>query len=107
MNQNKIVSSICYFSVFFLPVIVPLGIYLFFRDYDIRHNAKYALTLQIVPLIGTVTIFSVTVFNIVTLDFSGWMVFWVCFVILMDLVTFIWNIVKGIHVLFWSEDLYN
>lgn len=103
MDGNKIISSICYFGMFLVPVLIPLAIYIFFRDSDIRSNARYAMVLQIVPTIATIGLIIVEFQHIISWNFTWGMIWMILLVIVVDLVAYVWNLLKGLQVLFFSR----
>ncbi|EGQ2821538.1 TPA: DUF4870 domain-containing protein, partial [Staphylococcus pseudintermedius] len=50
-SSNKILSSFCYFSVFFAPFIFPIVVWALSNG-DTSRNAKRALLYHILPMIS-------------------------------------------------------
>lgn len=101
MESRKVLSSLCYFSIFFAGFIFPLVVLIASGDDSTKKHAKSALLSHLVPLITIpFLIFAllsdfarmeteVPVFTIVT----------VVLMVLVSIVVVIWNIIKGVKVL--------
>lgn len=110
--NNQILSSICYFSVFFLPFLLPIIIY-FIADEDfVKQHAKRALVSHLVPVVLLVAGFIITTFSMVSFDTyieNAWnnnvmMVGFlpVLFLSLYGILFFIvviWNVIQGVKLL--------
>lgn len=103
MATNKVISSLCYFSVFFAPFILPIAIYFIVDDEEVKSDAKKSLISHIIPLLSLVALIAMVIFssmahagegNFLYLFFGGFVV-----IAILNLIVFIWNIVKGIKVL--------
>src|SRR5690625_754883 len=67
MSNNKLLSALCYFSVFFFPLLLPFVIYLMSDELDVKFHAKRSLISHFVPvilLISGVIIFSFSMFTV-------------------------------------------
>ena len=111
MNK-KLVSALCYFSVFIFPLLLPFVIYLVIDDNEVKHHAKRALISHLVPvilLIAGVIIFSFSMLSIdnrmstiINGGFDFWSVAPFIFTLLYSLlflVILIWNVFQGVKVL--------
>ncbi|CEI82794.1 DUF4870 domain-containing protein [Oceanobacillus oncorhynchi] len=106
MEGNKLLSSLCYFSIFFAPFLFPILVWIL-GDEETKGHAKKALWTHLIPIIATIIagiiIFSIGIGQVWTDEVSGRLfiamiiAIAVCFII--DVYYFIWNIVKGIKVL--------
>lgn len=84
MNDNnltdRIVNTLSYLSILFLPVIFPLIVWIIAKSSDrptIAKNARYAFWSQIFPLlyvIGAILVFSV--FSLNPANFHGGRIVW-------------------------------
>ena len=99
MDSNKIISSLCYFSIFFAGFIFPIAVYFIVSDPEVRGHAKKALFSHVVP-------FLTMVFFIIPFIFTGGVEaaaagMFIIFGLfsLISLIVVIWNVVKGIKVL--------
>lgn len=99
LTTVKIFSSVCYFSIFFAPFLCPVLIYFVVNDREVGKHAKKALMLHIVPAIVTIMAIIVGVVDIVGFHFSGVSILFLIVVLIVNIVAFVWNIVKGIQVL--------
>ena len=101
MNDNnltdRIVNTLSYLSILFLPVIFPLIVWIIAKSSDrptIAKNARYAFWSQIFPLlyvIGAILVFSV--FSLNPANFHGGALFGILltFALLLALLIFIYN----------------
>jgi hypothetical protein len=101
MEQNKIISALCYFSVFFFGGIFPLIVYFAAEDREVKRNAKRAFFSHIIPLITVPFVIWSIILGITGHESTVPIVLIptiiVCF--LLDVIVFVWNIVQGIKVL--------
>ena len=110
--NNKLVSALCYFSVFIFPLLLPFVIYLVIDDSEVKHHAKRALISHLVPvilLISGVVIFSFSMFSIdnrmstiINGGFDFWSVAPFIFTLLYSLlflIILIWNVFQGVKML--------
>ncbi|RPJ95924.1 hypothetical protein CW357_07805 [Rummeliibacillus sp. TYF005] len=124
VNNNRVLSSLCYFSVFFAGLILPLIVFFVANEPEVKRHAKRAFLshlLLIIPTIIGVIIFIVVVMSFgfqsssyesIGLNSNGlsysssgdtfiiiaWLIF-IVFEVILSLAVFIWNIVQGIKVL--------
>lgn len=124
MNNNRVLSSLCYFSIFFAGFILPLIVFFVANEPEVKRHAKRAFfshLLLIIPAIIGVIIFIAVLMSFglqsssyesFGLDSSGlsyassgdsflmiaWLIF-IVFEVILSLAVFIWNIVQGIKVL--------
>ncbi|MDT3766117.1 DUF4870 domain-containing protein [Priestia filamentosa] len=100
MKGNNILSSLCYFSIFFAPFLFPLIVY-FMASKEVKVHAKKSLCLHLFPYIILVVGLAGTGLR----GISGWdqigigfAVTYVAFIII-GVYFFFWNIVKGVKIL--------
>ena len=102
-KTNKALASLNYFSVFFAPFLLPIAIYFIVDHSEVKQHAKKALISHIVPFLSVLGVIGMIVFSgfsnlseatFLTVFFGGFLV-----VGLINLIVFIWNIVKGIKLL--------
>lgn len=112
MPNPKLLSALCYFSVFFLPLLLPFIIYLVTDESEVKLHAKRSLISHLIPvilLISGVVIFSLSMFSIdnrMSTIISGGFDFWsiapFIFTLLYSLLFFvilIWNVFQGVKLL--------
>jgi hypothetical protein len=115
LNNNRVLSSLCYFSIFFAGFILPLIVFFVVNEPDVKRHAKRAfishLLLLVPTIIGIIIFVGVIIFygfepnQFGSNSFTGdglLMIAWLLFIVLeavLSLVVFIWNIVQGIKVL--------
>jgi hypothetical protein len=89
--------------VFFAPFLLPIAIYFIVDHNEVKQHAKNALISHIVPFLSVLGVIGMIVFSgfsnpseatFLTVFFGGFLV-----VGLINLIVFIWNIVKGIKLL--------
>ncbi|WP_246942634.1 DUF4870 domain-containing protein [Bacillus pinisoli] len=98
-NTNKIISSLCYFSIFFAGFILPIAVYFIVDDREVKHHAKRALFSHIIPVITipVIIMFAIMVETMGTFGIS--IILGFLLAILINIVVVIWNVIKGIQVL--------
>lgn len=102
MKGNNILSSLCYFSIFFAPFLLPIIVYFIGED-DVKYHAKKALWTHIIPyaiLFGGLAVsgaFGISMGESTSVGF-GIITTYVIFAI-VGIYYFVWNIVKGVRVL--------
>ncbi|REE81265.1 uncharacterized protein DUF4870 [Paenibacillus taihuensis] len=94
MESNKIISALCYFSIFFAGFIVPVVIYFVSNDYEVKGHAKRALLSHLIPIIA-LPLFFVAIFS----GHVGTILFLGLISALLGFLVVIWNVVMGIRVL--------
>lgn len=108
MENNRIISSLCYFSIFFAGFILPLIVFLVIKEQEVKKHAKAALIshllLYLPTLIGFVILFFISLSapsssdNVMALFGIGMILLIILFALFM-LAIVIWNIYRGIKVL--------
>ncbi|WP_153731736.1 DUF4870 domain-containing protein [Sporosarcina obsidiansis] len=112
MSNKKLLSSLCYFSIFFAPLLLPAIIYFVTDEFEVRRHAKKSLISHIIPmalLIAGFIILSFSIFSFNTqsvMSSDGNFMFWgivpFLFIALYSALFFvvlIWNVYQGIKVL--------
>ncbi len=101
METRKVLSSLCYFSIFFAGFIFPLIVYIATGDKVTKRHAKKSLISHLIPLIPTPLI----VFAIYN-DFANlpdrvpaFTIISMVVLMIIWIVVVIWNIIKGVKVL--------
>ncbi len=112
-QNNRILSSLCYFSIFFAGFILPLIVMLVVKDRDVKKHATHALIshlLLYVPaviffiILATMGIFASAEMSDSTGAALGiGVIIFIIFMALFSLAIVIWNIVRGIQVLTQKE----
>lgn len=101
MESKKVLSALCYFSIFFAGIIFPLVVFFASNDSGTKKHAKKALLSHIIPAIPLPFL----VFTILYESSKGpdiipvYTIIMICLMVLVSIVVVIWNIVKGIKVL--------
>ncbi|AOZ89184.1 hypothetical protein BK049_11105 [Bacillus xiamenensis] len=106
MNRDQsIIASICYFSVFFMPFIVPIVAYFVVDQKETKRHAVRALWSHLLPIAACcILIFGSIPFLLATQSTDSVIpvmtVFILTFIIAISfLISVIWNIIQGIKVL--------
>ncbi|BAQ08740.1 hypothetical protein OXB_0268 [Bacillus sp. OxB-1] len=111
MTNQKLLSALCYFSIFFSPLLFPLIVYFISEDWDVKQHAKRSLVSHLVPtvlLVAGFVLFSFSMFSFYEPmngsmgSFGFWQITPFLFVAvygILFLVIVIWNIIQGVKVL--------
>lgn len=112
MTNKKTLSALCYFSVFFFPLLIPFVIYLLSDDKEVKIHAKRSFISHLIPiilLIIGVILFSISMFTVekrmmAVLDqqFDFWQIAPFLFTLVYSLLfmtLLIWNVFQGVKVL--------
>ncbi|WP_102344891.1 DUF4870 domain-containing protein [Bacillus sp. Marseille-P3661] len=100
MNTDRLISSLCYFSIFFAGFILPVVIYFIVDSSEIKEHAKKAFLSHLIPLITIPFIVIPWLFTGVEptlFAISGIAAFLLIGAI--NLIVLIWNVYKGVKVL--------
>ncbi|MEE6453076.1 DUF4870 domain-containing protein [Gottfriedia acidiceleris] len=101
METNKILSSLCYFSVFFAPFLFPIIVYFIAKDQQLKSHSKRAFFSHILPFLTIIILAIISLFTFNTIgDGAGFaLIGGFILALIVNLIVFIWNIVQGIKVL--------
>ncbi|WP_456273339.1 hypothetical protein [Bacillus sp. AK031] len=103
METNKLLSSLCYFSIFFAGFIFPIIVYFLTDNRDTRQHAKSAFLSHLLPLIALPLVIAGIFFDAGVLSVgSGVPIFIfiaIGFSLLISFGVVLWNVYKGIKVL--------
>ena len=112
MTNNKLLSALCYFSIFFSPLLLPAIVYFITDDYEVKGHAKNSLISHLAPvvlLIAGFILFSFSMFSyesrmetMLTGQFNFWGLAPILFMLiygLLFLIVVIWNLYQGVKVL--------
>jgi hypothetical protein len=97
-STQKLISSICYFSIFFAGFILPLVVYLVIDNQEVKRHAKLAFLSHLVPLISVPICIVFVVLGIMN-EMIVTLIAAALFIVVLNFAIVIWNIVKGIKVL--------
>jgi hypothetical protein len=100
MDTRKVLSGLCYFSIFFAGFIFPLVVFLVSGDEMTKMNAKKALLSHLIPIIpALLLVFAALNDFSIGHEIPVFTIICVVILILTIVVVFIWNIIKGVKVL--------
>ncbi|HEY2419835.1 MAG TPA: DUF4870 domain-containing protein [Neobacillus sp.] len=100
MDSRKVLSGLCYFSIFFAGIIFPLVVYLASGDEITKMHAKKSLLSHLVPLIPTPFLVSAILYDVSKGDqVPVFSIVCIVLMIVISIVVVIWNIIKGVKVL--------
>ncbi|QUW23507.1 DUF4870 domain-containing protein [Sporosarcina sp. Marseille-Q4063] len=112
MTNQKLLSSLCYFSIFFFPLLLPFVIYLVTDEQEVKNHARRAFISHLIPvilLIAGIIIFSLSMFsfeNRMTSILSGGFDFWSFAPFIFTLIysalflaVIVWNVFHGVKLL--------
>ena len=109
MENKNLLSAFSYLSIFFAPLLVPLAIYFFSKDREVKHHSMRALLSHLIPLALGILFFILFIFS--TLSFSlsnpsegnpSFLIFWIvgfAVYLIVSLGIFIWNIIQAIRII--------
>ncbi|MBY4602530.1 MULTISPECIES: hypothetical protein [Bacillus] len=105
MNRNQaIIASLCYFSVFIAPIIVPIVAYFVVDDKETKRHAIRSLVSHIVPFAGWLVLFISFLGGAIVIDGDSLLPVFVIiggaviyFLVVIGIM--IWNVIQGIKVL--------
>jgi len=105
MDANKVLASLCYFSIFFAGFIFPIIVYFVSDNDHVKQHAKKAFISHLIPFLTALGViicgFALGMFtNGAFLDAIPGIIF-IGFILvgIANLIIVIWNIIKGITVL--------
>lgn len=101
MDTNKIISSLCYFSVLFVAVLFPIVVYFASDELEVKNHAKRAFISHLVPLITVPVAILAAIWGITGNETAMLYIIFPAFIIciILTLIVLIWNIVQGVKVL--------
>lgn len=103
MDTNKVLSALCYFSIFFAGFLFPLIVYFLTDNPYVKKGAKAAFLSHLLPVIAVPLVIAGLVMDMgVFATGAGLPVFTIVMIglaILFSVVVVIWNVYKGIKVL--------
>ncbi|MEW9675173.1 DUF4870 domain-containing protein [Lentibacillus sp. L22] len=97
MKADKLLSSLCYFSVFFAPFLFPIIIYILASG-NVRHHAGKSLWTHLVPYLSLFIGIGALVLNI-NVGNQTTMLIIICVFTAIGVYYLILNFVRGIKVL--------
>ncbi|MDW0117836.1 hypothetical protein QTL97_12890 [Sporosarcina thermotolerans] len=112
MSNNKILPALCYFSIFFSPLLLPAIVYFITDDHEVKGHAKRSLISHLAPVVLLIAGFILFSFSIISYEsrihtmMTGQFDFWglapFLFMLLYGLLflfVVIWNVFQGVKVL--------
>ncbi|MFS0864027.1 DUF4870 domain-containing protein [Fredinandcohnia sp. 179-A 10B2 NHS] len=99
MNSDKLISALCYFSIFFAGFILPIAVYFIVSNPEVKRHALHALISHIIPAL-TVVFVVVPFFFFWSIEAFAAVTFLIFIIlVIVNIGVVIWNVVKGIKVL--------
>jgi hypothetical protein len=93
-QMNRLIASLCYFSFFFLPFVLPIVVYFIVEDLEVKQHAKSSVLSHILPLV------SIPFLIYFAFNYGGWMIVLVFLIFGAIILTVtIWNIYRGVQIL--------
>lgn len=107
MTQNRVINSLSYLSIIFLPVLFPLIVWLLTGNNPEAHRAAgKAFWLHLLPaIVAIIFIIALGVSGLYMDNFihSGWLaVVLMAVVVIVAVASYLWSIVRGIQYLIVS-----
>jgi hypothetical protein len=102
MDTRKVLSGLCYFSIFFAGILFPLVVMLASGDEVTKSHAKKAFLSHLIPLIP-VPLLIFAIFNDINAINNGaipvFTLVSAAIMVLISLIVTIWNVIKGVKAL--------
>ena len=108
MEGNKLLASLCYFSVFFAPFLFPIIVYFVAKHERVKMHAKKSFLSHLIPVVIVLVAGGLFLFFVI-IGVDGWIGLPFIGVMIggvVHVVVIIWNIIKGIQVLQESGGMY-
>ncbi|MBO0959046.1 DUF4870 domain-containing protein [Neobacillus sp. MM2021_6] len=101
METRKVLSSLCYFSIFFAGFIFPLAVFIASGDESTKMHAKKSLLSHLIPLILTPLLLFAVFYDFTNIQDTvpTFTIISIAVLVVVWLIVVIWNIVKGVKVL--------
>ena len=116
MDNRRVLSALCYFSVFFAPFLLPIIVYFITPDTEVKYHAKRSIISHLIPVaIGIIGFFILMIgsFAIVNSTDSysmdpnpgfdvmgaGLPILFMILYAILSVIVLVWNIIQGIKVL--------
>jgi hypothetical protein len=99
MESRRVLSSLCYFSIFFAGFIFPLVVYLASGDEVTKMHAKKSLLSHLIPLILLPFLVVAIIYDAQGNQVPVFTIVCIVILALTILIVVIWNIIKGVKVL--------
>jgi hypothetical protein len=102
MDSRKVLSGLCYFSIFFAGILFPLVVMLASGDDITKNHAKKALLSHLIPLIPVPLLLFAIFSDINAINNDTIPVFTLIsagILVLVSLIVTIWNVIKGVKAL--------
>lgn len=104
MENHKIISALCYVSLLFAPFLLPVIVYFFMKDAEVKYHAKRALLSHSIPtalsillvILGLIGMFSMNYENM-----SGYIILMLVFIAIyfvITLIVIIWNLIQAYRI---------
>jgi Domain of unknown function (DUF4870) len=100
METRKVLSGLCYFSIFFAGFLFPLVVMFASGDPVTKSHAKKALVSHLIPLI-LIPVLIFAIFNDISLGQDQIPIFTLItagVMVLISVIVAIWNVIKGVKV---------
>jgi hypothetical protein len=99
METRKVLSGLCYFSIFFAGIVFPLVVMFASKDDVTKNHAKKAFLSHLIPLIPVPVMIFAVFFDFNTINNEGIPVFTLVtagIMVLVSIIVTIWNVIKGV-----------
>ena len=94
-NNDKVIASLCYFSVFFAPFLLPIVVYFIVDNREVKNHALASLWSHLLPMLV------IPIFILGAFVFDAILIIIFSFIIsgIVTIIVIVWNVVKGIQLL--------
>ncbi len=101
METRKVLSGLCYFSIFFAGILFPLVVMFASEDDVTKSHAKKAFVSHLLPLIPVPLLIFALITDINAINNEAIPVFTLVtagIMVLIGLIVTVWNVIKGVKV---------
>ncbi|MCM3388533.1 DUF4870 domain-containing protein [Ureibacillus chungkukjangi] len=104
MENNKMISALCYVSLLFAPFLLPIIVYFVIKDKRVKYHAKRALLSHSIPTVLSLLLVFFGFIGVFSMDYDNMNGFIVKMFVLMGIYfaitigVIIWNLVQAYRV---------
>jgi hypothetical protein len=101
METRRILSALCYFSMFFAGFIFPLVVFFVSEDSTVKNHAKKAIVSHLIPFIPS-PLLAISIYYDIAKGGDIFPIYTISSIVVMAMISItvlIWNIVNGVKVL--------
>lgn len=105
MNNNKILSALCYISLLFAPFLLPLIVYFVIKDPEVKFHAKRALLSHSIPTFLAILLAIAGFAGVLFTSYDNmngfvWMMFaMMAIYFILSLIVIVWNFIQAFRII--------